>query len=49
MTFIAKAKFIKYVKDHPQMYHLYQNKLKIWASRAAAVFHLPDILEMFSL
>lgn len=49
MTFIAKAKFIKYVKDHPQMYHLYQNKLKIWASRAAAVFHLPDILEMFAI
>lgn len=47
LRFIAKTRFIQYVKDHPKMYHLYQNKLKPWASRAAAAFHVPEILEMF--
>jgi len=49
LRFIAKTRFIQYVKDHPKMYHLYQNKLKPWAARTAAAFHVPEILEMFFL
>ncbi len=49
LRFIAKTRFIQYVKDHPQIYHLYQNKIKPWASRTAAAFHVPEILEMLFL
>lgn len=49
LPFAAKARFIRYVKEHPRMYHLYQNKLKPWVAKAAAFVHLPEILELLSV
>ncbi|MFN0013934.1 MAG: GNAT family N-acetyltransferase [Saprospiraceae bacterium] len=47
LRFIAKTRFIQYIKDHPKIYHLYQNKLKPLVTRAAAAFHLPQLMELF--
>lgn len=46
LPFIAKTKIIKFVKDHPKLYQMYQHNLKPLAAKAAALFHLPEILEM---
>ncbi len=44
ITFIMKASMIKFVRNHPKVYHLYQNRFKPWASRTAAALHIPDFL-----
>lgn len=49
LPFIAKARFIKMVKDHPKMYHLYQNRLKPMAARTAALMHVPEHLPINSI
>ncbi len=46
LPFIAKSKLIKYVKASPKIYHLYQNKFKPLAAKAAAALHLPNILSI---
>lgn len=42
--FMAKAKIIKMVKDHPRVYHFYQQKLKPVAAQLVALEHLLDWL-----
>ena len=42
--FIAKAKIIKLVKEHPRVYHFYQNRLKPVAAQLVGLEHLLDWL-----
>lgn len=44
IKFIAKAKIIKMVKDHPRVYHFYQNRLKPVAAQLVGLEHLLDWL-----
>lgn len=40
--FIAKARFIKMVKEHPRMYHFYQHRLKPIAAQIVGLSHVFD-------
>lgn len=42
LPFIAKAKMIKAVKEHPRIYQFYQNRLKPLAAQAVTLGHITD-------
>ncbi|MCK6694327.1 MAG: GNAT family N-acetyltransferase [Thermoanaerobaculia bacterium] len=44
VKFMAKAKIIKMVKDHPGVYHFYQHRLKPVAAQLVGLEHLLDWL-----
>lgn len=46
LKFRGKTWVVSWVKNHPKAYNFYQNRLKTWALRTAAVLHFPDFLSL---
>jgi hypothetical protein len=44
LKFRGKVWMVSWVKNHPKAYDFYQNRLKPWTRRAAAMLHIPGFL-----